>query len=61
MIISLRKISFAGAFLALGLLAPAQARAAQASITIDATTGYVLEKFQPDKKRHVLVLEREKR
>jgi D-alanyl-D-alanine carboxypeptidase (penicillin-binding protein 5/6) len=51
--IFIRKISFIGAILALIFGAMAQARAAQASITIDATTGYVLDKFQPDKKRQV--------
>lgn len=51
--IFLRKILFVGVACALLFGATAQARAAQASITIDATTGYILDKFQPDKKRQV--------
>jgi serine-type D-Ala-D-Ala carboxypeptidase (penicillin-binding protein 5/6) len=51
--ISLRKILFLvllPAFLA-GFAAPSMA--AEATITVDAQTGYVLEKTQPDKKRQV--------
>ena len=48
-----RKISFVCVVFALVFGAPAQSGAAQAAITIDATTGYILDKFQPDKKRQV--------
>jgi D-alanyl-D-alanine carboxypeptidase (penicillin-binding protein 5/6) len=53
MAIFLRKLAFLCATFVLVLGAPAGAHGAQASITIDATTGYILEKFQPDKKRQV--------
>jgi D-alanyl-D-alanine carboxypeptidase len=48
-----RKISLAAVLLNLVWGATVQSRAAQAAITIDATTGYILEKIQPDKKRQV--------
>jgi D-alanyl-D-alanine carboxypeptidase (penicillin-binding protein 5/6) len=48
-----RTISFVCAIFVLVFGAPRQLRAAQAAITIDATTGYIFDKFQPDKKRQV--------
>ena len=51
--IFLRKISVVWIVLAIVFGASAQTRAAQAYVTIDATTGYILDKFQPDKKRQV--------
>lgn len=49
----LRKISFS--ILAFALLLPSaySARAAQAAIVVDAKTGFVLDKFQADKKRQI--------
>src|SRR5580765_7106834 len=40
-------------FLALFFAASPALLAAEASITIDAKTGFILEKFQPDKKRQI--------
>jgi len=50
---SLRKIFFAGLVLALVVSAPGAVRAAEAWITVDAKTGFILEKYQPDKKRQI--------
>jgi D-alanyl-D-alanine carboxypeptidase len=50
---SLRKIFFAGLVLALAVSAPGAVHAAEASITVDAKTGFILEKYQPDKKRQI--------
>ena len=50
----LRKFLLSALLVALALgLASAQLRAAEASITVDAKTGYILEKFQSDKKRQI--------
>jgi serine-type D-Ala-D-Ala carboxypeptidase (penicillin-binding protein 5/6) len=49
----LRKFAFLALFLALALGEATSLRAAESSITIDAKTGFVLEKVQPDKKRQV--------
>jgi serine-type D-Ala-D-Ala carboxypeptidase (penicillin-binding protein 5/6) len=48
-----RKILFLALVLALFLDAAAPSRAAESSITIDAQTGYILDKLQPDKKRQI--------
>ena len=51
--ISLRKILFLLAVLGLFLTATSAIRAAEAWITVDAKTGFVLEKFQAEKKRQI--------
>ena len=51
--IFLRKIALLALVSVLACGAATRARAAQASITIDASTGYILEKFEADKKRQV--------
>ena len=51
--IFLRKIPFFLVVLALFLTATSATRAAEAWITVDAKTGFVLEKFQAEKKRQV--------
>lgn len=51
-----RKFSFYVLFLALALSFTDSLRAAEATITIDAQTGFILEKLQPDKKRQVASL-----
>lgn len=53
MTFSLRKVFFAGLVLALVASAPGAVRAAEAWITVDAKTGFILEKYQPDKKRQI--------
>ncbi len=53
MIIFLRKVSFSLLVFALFLGATGRARAAEASIIIDAKTGYILEKSQAEKKRQI--------
>jgi serine-type D-Ala-D-Ala carboxypeptidase (penicillin-binding protein 5/6) len=52
-IVFLRKLPVFALALALLSGATPALFAADASITIDATTGYILEKYQPDKKRQV--------
>jgi D-alanyl-D-alanine carboxypeptidase len=51
--ISLRKILFLLVICPLFTLAPSVAHAAEASITVDAKTGFILEKFQAEKKRQI--------
>ena len=51
--ISLRKILFLLTVLGLFLTATSATRAAEAWITVDAKTGFVLEKFQAEKKRQI--------
>lgn len=53
MIAFVRKLPVLAFVLALFISATPSLFAAEASITIDATTGYILEKYQPDKKRQV--------
>ncbi len=53
MIVFLRRIPLLTLALALFSGAAAHSRAAQASITVDAKTGYILESFQADKKRQI--------
>ena len=53
MIVFLRKIPFLAVVLALFFGAATPLNAAEAAITIDAKTGYILDKLQPDKKRQV--------
>ncbi|MGH8092129.1 MAG: D-alanyl-D-alanine carboxypeptidase family protein [Chthoniobacterales bacterium] len=53
MIVLLRKIPLIAICLALFLGAAARSGAAEASITVDARTGYILEKFQAEKKRQI--------
>ena len=53
MIVFLRKLPVLTLILALCLGATPALFAADASVTVDAMTGYILEKFQPDKKRQV--------
>lgn len=48
-----RRTPFLAVVLALFFGATARLRAAEASVTIDAKTGYILDKLQPDKKRQV--------
>jgi serine-type D-Ala-D-Ala carboxypeptidase (penicillin-binding protein 5/6) len=52
-IVFLRKSALVALFLALTLGGTKSLCAAQSSITIDAKTGFILEKVQPDKKRQV--------
>ena len=51
--ISLRKILFLLAVVGLFLTATSATRAAEAWITVDAKTGFVLEKSQAEKKRQI--------
>lgn len=53
MIVFLRNLPVFAFVLALFAGATPSLFAAEASITIDATTGYIFEKYQPDKKRQV--------
>ena len=53
MIVFLRKLPVFAFVLALFIGATPSFFAAEGSITIDATTGYIVEKYQPDKKRQV--------
>ncbi|CAN5561381.1 hypothetical protein BH20VER3_BH20VER3_07010 [soil metagenome] len=52
----LRKFSISALFLALSCSVSTPLRAAESTITVDAKTGYILDKFQPDKKRPVASL-----